>query len=431
MTTAEPSTLAEALAPAAIDFDTLRARHGPFLQLGKRLLGIESNVYPLMEIWPTSFRTYNLMVPNFINLPNPLLGFAPNIGTIGAAMYASSRAAQCMYCSAHCCAIAQRGGADRAWLEAIAAPGDEHTEAQRSVMRVAAGMSTMPASLTGDDMAALSANYKPAAADWLTHSVAMMGFLNKMLDCLGVDIEKALADEVEEVATASGWTPGRHKVVADDRVPFAPTGGPLRTLFAMAPYLPRAVRQDKRWQKGVPAAADAATALLQELAGYDFPMVGRLRQNRLIRTVTTMLRENLDADESVIGLATKHAAGVVFSVGIGNDSLADGSAAMAEAAGVTELTRLRELGRQDLDLDDLEAIAGVIDGLTAERGAALLLARAMTPSPAQVTPAVVRRVDDALTPGQTIELVTWLSLLALLHRLDVVQQAGRASAGQG
>ena len=36
----------------------------------------DSNVflvqYGYMEIWPTAFRSYNLMVPNFFNIPLPL-----------------------------------------------------------------------------------------------------------------------------------------------------------------------------------------------------------------------------------------------------------------------------------------------------------------------------------------------------------------------
>jgi len=36
--------------------------------------GMVPNCDPYLEIWPPAFRTYNLMVPNLLNLPAPVLG---------------------------------------------------------------------------------------------------------------------------------------------------------------------------------------------------------------------------------------------------------------------------------------------------------------------------------------------------------------------
>ena len=55
--------------------------------------------------------------------------------------------------------------------------------------------------------------------------------------------------------------------------------------------------------------------------------------------------------------------------------------------------------------------------------AVMLLTKAMVPSPSNVTPLVIEAVQDALEPAEIIELVTWLSLLSLLHRLQVLQDA--------
>lgn len=47
-----------------------------------------------------------------------------------------------------------------------------------------------------------------------------------------------------------------------------------------------------------------------------------------------------------------------------------------------------------------------------------MLARAASPSPAEVTPAVVGRCRDvALSPSEIIELVSWVSVLQMLNRL--------------
>lgn len=423
-----PDSLAHALSPAAVDFDTLRERHAPFMQLGRRLLGIESNVYPLMEIWPTAFRTYNLMVPNFINVPVPFLGPKPGIGLLGTAIFASSRAAGCMYCSAHGCTIALRGGADPELLASITELGEDHGEAERALARVAVGMSTTPPSLTEADLAALGEHFRPGAVDWLTHVVAMMGFLNKMMDCLGVDLEQALAQEIDEVARASGWSPGRHRVVADERPVFAPAGSPLRTLLAMIPYMPAAIRQDGRWTRGVPASGPEAGAFLAELSGYGFPMVAAVRQGRVVRALCTMLRDNLQAEDSVVGLGLKHRAGVVFAAGLGNEELLAGTRALAAAAAATDGTdgtdetdRLDELVVLGVAPVDLEVARPGFGDAEGPEAAALLLARAMSPSPNRVTAAVVDQVTAALEPAQVMELVTWFSLLSLLHRLEVVQ----------
>jgi hypothetical protein len=54
-----------------------------------------------LEIWPPAFRTYNVMVPNLLNLPFMVWGLGAPRSMLGLAMHVSSRAAGCMYCSAH------------------------------------------------------------------------------------------------------------------------------------------------------------------------------------------------------------------------------------------------------------------------------------------------------------------------------------------
>ena len=49
---------------------------------------------------------------------------------------------------------------------------------------------------------------------------------------------------------------------------------------------------------------------------------------------------------------------------------------------------------------------------------ALALAEAASRSPAQVTPDLIARAQTDLSPGETIEPLTWLSLMQLLHRLE-------------
>src|SRR5687768_4957152 len=103
--------LIELLETDAVPFETLHTRYGSLLELVRRLLGVVPNCDPYLEIWPPAFRTYNVMVPNFLNLPFLIWGLGAPRSTVGLAMYVSSRAAGCAYCSAHSCSFALRRGA--------------------------------------------------------------------------------------------------------------------------------------------------------------------------------------------------------------------------------------------------------------------------------------------------------------------------------
>lgn len=67
------NTIAQKLKSSEIDLETLHDNYHPMLELVKELLGVVPNCDKLLEIWSTGFRTYNLIVPNFLNLPFSLL----------------------------------------------------------------------------------------------------------------------------------------------------------------------------------------------------------------------------------------------------------------------------------------------------------------------------------------------------------------------
>src|SRR5690349_1265318 len=98
-----PQLLTELLEQDAVSIETLTARYGALLELVRKLLGVVPNCDPYLEVWPPAFRTYNVMVPNLLNLPFLVWGFGAPRRSVGLAMYVSSRTAGCMYCSAHAC----------------------------------------------------------------------------------------------------------------------------------------------------------------------------------------------------------------------------------------------------------------------------------------------------------------------------------------
>ena len=112
-------TLAQELESSVVDFSELHENYAPVLGLVKELIGVIPNCDPYLEVWPIGFRTYNLLVPNMLNLPHSLVGQGAPKDLVGLAMYVSSRAAECMYCSAHTCSFALRRGASEATITRI------------------------------------------------------------------------------------------------------------------------------------------------------------------------------------------------------------------------------------------------------------------------------------------------------------------------
>ena len=376
--------LVELLEREAVPFETLHSRYGSLLELVRKLLGVVPNCDPYLEIWPPAFRTYNVMVPNLLNLPLMVWGFGAPRSTVGMAMYVSSRTAGCMYCSAHSCTFALRRGAT---VDEVAAALDgtpSLTEADQAAVRVARALAVVPADIDEGDRAELRRHFSEADAEWIVLSIAMMGFLNKAMDALGVPLEEDTASEVDGVISPSGWTPGRH-MKGPVRPGDPPGADSLATRLGLIRHAPQAIKLDKAWTEGVPNSWPAVGEYLRQRNGHSFPVLSRLRHRRAIRAIATMIEENLSRSESVIGLDDKLAAGLIYADTIGNPSLAQ---------------ELRALGAR-----------GLPDSPTQT------LARAISSSPAAVDQGVLES-SRALPPAGIVELVTFVSVLQMLHRLS-------------
>jgi hypothetical protein len=146
----------------------------------------------------------------------------------------------------------------------------------------------------------------------------------------------------------------------------------------------------------------AVGTYLRERTGHDFPVLSRLHHARAVRTVASMVRENLDPTTTVVGLDTKVLAGAVFAGVIGDLALAEDIRALALAAAV-------RFGR------DASEPVPVRD---ARSRAAVALSRAASPSPAEIDHEIVATCREAdLSAPAIVELVSWLSVLQMLHRL--------------
>jgi alkylhydroperoxidase family enzyme len=152
-------------------------------------------------------------------------------------------------------------------------------------------------------------------------------------------------------------------------------------------------------QRGIPSGRLAVAEFLEARTGAAFPVLSALRSNRARRSIATMIMENLDASTSIVGLPAKVAAGAELVMTLGNRHLAHDVDAL--------------LARLAVDVDSSTAPSD-------EKAEAILdLARAAATSPASVDEANVDACADAgLEPAAIVEVVTWLALLQLLHRLS-------------
>jgi alkylhydroperoxidase family enzyme len=398
-----------------VGWEVLEERHGPLLELVDAVLGVVPNCDRYLEIWPPAFRTYNVLVPNFLNLPVPVLGLGgPPPAVVGLAMYVASRTAECPYCSAHSCSFAMRRGASPQQVAAALIPEQSSFgRGELATIAVARSLARIPCELTAGERAELVDVYGERNAEWVVLGAAMMGFLNKFMDAIGVELEQSVVAEVADTLGPQ-WSPGKAGALLGSAMPPrpAPPVDGWRTRLRLLPLLPAAILSDHRWQRGVPSRWPAVGEFLRERTGHDFPVLARLRSHRVRRSIASMLRENLDPASSVVGIDVKVLAGAVFAEIVQDEHLAGD---------------VRALGRRaDVDgqrLDDATAMARGDDtrlpvGDRTAAVAVLRLARAASYSPARIDAATVAACrDGGLSAAAVVEVVTWLSVLQMLHRV--------------
>lgn len=404
----EAASLAPLLHASRVAWDDLDEEYHGLLELVRALLGVVPNCDRYLEIWPPAFRTYNVMVPNLLNLPVPMFGVGgPPPAVIGLAMYVASRTAGCQYCTAHSCSFALRRGADPVKVAAAFVPtGATFERGELAAIAVASSLAAAPGRLTVGGKTALVDAFGKRGAEWIVLSVAMMGFLNKFMDAVGVELEQPIVAEVSDVL-GPAWTPGK---AGDQLDPAAtrvrrPPVDRLRSRLRLVPLLPAAIRYDRRAQRGTPRRRSALARHLVENTGHDFPMLASLRSGRARRAIATMLGTNLDPKTSLVGVETKVLVGAVYASVVADPHLLADIEALAGRGGI------------DPARFGSAVSFGQGDGPAPEGSAALLLARAASTSPAAIDAATLDACARNLSPAAIVEIVTWLSVLELLHRL--------------
>lgn len=409
--TPAPDTLAALLRPHCVPWQVLHQRYGSLLELVRVLIGVVPECDPYLEIWPPAFRTYNLIVPSFLNLPLPVFGLgATPAPLLGLGMYVASRAAECPYCSAHTCSFAlRRGATPEKMAQALVPDRDTFSEAEVATIAVARALARIPCELTADERRAFERAFTPEQAEWLLLGIVMMGFLNKFMDAIGVELEPQTAAEVAP-AMGAGWSAGKAgRALEPGRTEPLPPIDSMRTRLRLLPLLPGALRLDRDWKRGVPARWPAVGAFLREHAGHDFPLLTHLRHDRPRRAIAALLRENLDPATTVLGLQRKVLAGAIFATVVDDETLAADMRMLAAHHGLSP-DALAEAVRYAAERPD------TVPGTDPTTRAALQVTLAASPSPAAIDASTVE-LARALEPAAVVELVTWLAVLQMLHRL--------------
>ena len=418
------ATLAQKLEPSFVGFDELKDRYRPMLAVVKELIGVVPNCDKALEMWRPGFRTYNLLVPNTLNLPLSLLGRGAPKDLQGLAMYTSSRAADCAYCSAHTCSYALRRGSS---TDAVTG---KYSETENAVVRLAEGMARIPSDLTGEDCASALSLLEPHEVEEIALSVSLMGFLNKFMDAMGIELEPEAIEDVSSLIGPTGWSAGQHTWEPDDAEPVIdlrdrPPVDDIKTYARVLGQRPSAIMLERSWTKGVPTSGSKAVAYVQETTGITVGILEHIRRGPMVRALATVVRDNLDPTISAVGLRAKSLAGWIYAQHVANPEL-------IEQAGV-----LLDRYHPDLSPAQRTALASLpstesptldrLDNLNERDRAAVRLALAVSPSPASVDADLVESVSADLTPAEIVELVVWISVQQAMHRYRLFVDARQAS----
>jgi hypothetical protein len=164
-----PDTIAAMLLNYRLSFAQLKVQYYPMLKLEKLLLGHATNASQYFAIWPTGYRTCNLIIPNFLNCPQLLLGSTARSAIIGMVMHYSSRASKSRYCSLHTCVFAMRRGVPAEVLRS-----NLFSEGQATAVDAALRLGTFPSTMTKASRDLLYQTHSSDDVEWIIRKLCAL-----------------------------------------------------------------------------------------------------------------------------------------------------------------------------------------------------------------------------------------------------------------
>lgn len=126
--------------------------------------------------------------------------------------HVASRAAGCMYCSAHTASNSSRSGIDDDKLAHVweFETSPHFNDAERVALRLAQHAAVVPNAVTDEDMATLEEHYDREEAVEIMTVIAWFGFLNRWNDSLATPLEEVPRSHAERTVARGGWSVGKH-----------------------------------------------------------------------------------------------------------------------------------------------------------------------------------------------------------------------------
>ena len=410
---APDDTVFPLLQPHLISIDEIaKLGYSSVLSLVQILIGVRPTCDMALQIWPPAFESYNIIVPNFLNLPEIILGVKGSLSAklCSIAMYESSRANECAYCTSHCCSFGIRRGLDR---EAF---GDSknRTPEQVAVANVAYSLGTVPCSLKQEHVREIFRTLSTNEIDWVVAATAMFGSFNKLMDGLGIPLEPDTFAETVGIMDSkysvnkAGIMLGLNQIEAKDKnraVKPLPPVDSWTTKLAVVYHGLRpdgALALDRKLLKDVPVSTVSdCMQLLDDRIGHSFVgIIDKLQQTRVRRAVVAVMLKNMTEITSA-GLGMKRK----LSIGIEYCHILENPRLEAMLLGITNC----RFGNEELH-----------DGNSQYTQLILKVGKALSYAPSGMTESLVREIRECpeLTAAMLVELVSFLATVQMLHRFE-------------
>jgi alkylhydroperoxidase family enzyme len=365
------------------------------------LIGVQPTCDVALAIWPPAFHAYNVIVPGCLNLPELLLGLGTDRRLVSLAMYASSRGAQCRYCSAHTCSFALRRGVTADVLRAVT---EEKalvlSPIEQAVVDVSFSLGQVPCTLTKEKTARMRGLLSEHDVEWVVGAIAMFGSFNKLMDGIDVPVETETVDETLHVMRSSFGK------VDSQGAPPPPLDSFLTLVrVVLVGLFGGGASVDSRLVKDTPKRQPDASEYLQRATGAGLePVLNHLRHGKLIRAVAKVFSLNFSSDNSALGIKRKILCAARFASLLHNTPL---------AAQIDAMAHFHNVDSQMLQNARDEKADDTVDALT------LRVVTAISSSPAQMTEQLVSevRASGCLSSAMLIEIVSAIATLQMMHRI--------------
>jgi hypothetical protein len=392
-----------------------RGGHSAVLSLVQNIIGLIPTCDMVLEIWPPAFECYNLTVPNLLNFPHLLLGMGARKDLVAIAAYVSSRATGCAYCSSHTCSFAARRGVDPQVLSGILedvgkeSPKEDESAAQRqAVVKVSYGLGTVPATLTKEAVEEMERVLSGSDAEWIVAVSATFGSFNKLMDGLGIPLERNSYAETIDILDAK-YSLGKAGSMLDATTTKAPPP-PTDDWTLKVACIYHCVRPggglalDQKLHEDTPKTSQDCMGYLQRKTGHSFPVLEQLQHSRVYRAITAILKKNFDETLSAgLSIPRKVRLGIQFANFLENTYLKEELQVIG--------TKLGAPGGRTND-----------DEIPLDEELLLRLTKALSYTPNRVSPKLVQDLRDhasVLTAPMLVELVSFLAPLQMLHRIEM------------